>query len=210
MTAYDLLPYLRGHKPSGGGYLALCPCHPDKDPSLSINERDGKLLVHCFGCGAGLPDVLDTLGLPREAPADKPTGPMLIAEYFYGDQLKKCKYRKSDGSKYFVWYHREDNEWRKGRKGIDPGLYCNGDLYAALWSSISRRWQNVQDWMRRSVSTICATAMQSFPCVPVMISRLYRRIWVMPPQHSRWMFTDTSPRKCSRTVPTGCRNFMKI
>jgi len=50
---------LRGHKPSGGGYLALCPCHPDKDPSLSINEEDGKLLVHCFGCGAGLPEVLD-------------------------------------------------------------------------------------------------------------------------------------------------------
>lgn len=130
MTAYDLLPYLRGHKPSGGGYLALCPCHPDKDPSLSINECDGKLLVHCFGCGAGLPDVLDTLGLPREAPADKPTGPMLIAEYFYGDQLKKCKYRKSDGSKYFVWYHREGDQWRKGRNGIDAGLYRNGDLSA--------------------------------------------------------------------------------
>ncbi|MBE6924576.1 MAG: hypothetical protein E7466_04990 [Ruminococcaceae bacterium] len=131
MTAYDLLPYLRGHKPSGGGYLALCPCHPDKDPSLSINEEDGKLLVHCFGCGAGLPEVLDALGLTREAPADKPSGPVLVAEYFYGDQLKKCKYRKSDGSKFCVWYHREGDEWRKGRNGIDPGLYCNSNLSAA-------------------------------------------------------------------------------
>lgn len=131
MTLTDLLPHLSKVKPSGSGHVAICPCHPDKDPSLSINERDGKLLVHCFGCGAGLPDVLDALGLTREPPADKPSGPVLIAEYFYGDQLKKCKYRKSDGSKYCVWYHREGDQWRRGRNGIDPGLYRNGDLSAA-------------------------------------------------------------------------------
>lgn len=131
MTLTDLLPHLSNVKRSGSGYVALCPCHPDKDPSLSINEKDGNLLAHCFACGAGLPNVLDTLRLPREAPADKPAGPVLVAEYFYGDNLKKCKYRKSDGSKYCVWYHREGDQWRKGRNGIDPGLYCNGDLSAA-------------------------------------------------------------------------------
>ena len=71
MTLTDLLPHLSKVKRSGSGYTASCPCHNDKTPSLSINERDGKLLVHCFGCGAGLPDVLDALGLTREAPADK-------------------------------------------------------------------------------------------------------------------------------------------
>lgn len=131
MTLADLIPHLSKVKRSGSGYTASCPCHDDGTPSLSINERDGKLLVHCFGCGAGLPEVLDALGLTREAPADKPSGPVLIAEYFYGDQLKKCKYRKADGSKYCVWYHREGDEWRKGRNGIDPGLYCTGNLSAA-------------------------------------------------------------------------------
>lgn len=130
MTLTDLLPHLSKVKRSGSGYTASCPCHDDGTPSLSINERDGKLLVHCFGCGAGLPEVLVALGLPREAPADKPSGSVLIAEYYYGNELKKCKYRKSDGSKYCVWYHREGDQWRRGRNGIDPGLYCNGDLSA--------------------------------------------------------------------------------
>ena len=31
--------------------MARCPVHDDRDPSLSIAERDGKVLVHCFaGC----------------------------------------------------------------------------------------------------------------------------------------------------------------
>lgn len=34
-----------------GGYLALCPAHEDKSPSLSVRELDDKVLVHCFaGC----------------------------------------------------------------------------------------------------------------------------------------------------------------
>jgi hypothetical protein len=35
----------------GRNGVARCPAHDDKTPSLSISERDGKLLVHCFaGC----------------------------------------------------------------------------------------------------------------------------------------------------------------
>jgi hypothetical protein len=31
--------------------MALCPAHADKNPSLSINESNGKILLHCFaGC----------------------------------------------------------------------------------------------------------------------------------------------------------------
>ena len=38
-------------KPSGSRYVALCPFHPDKHPSLVIDPE--KKLFHCFGCGAG-------------------------------------------------------------------------------------------------------------------------------------------------------------
>ena len=31
--------------------MAICPAHPDKNPSLSIREDNGRILVHCFaGC----------------------------------------------------------------------------------------------------------------------------------------------------------------
>ena len=59
----NLLSRLEKAKPQGRGYLARCPAHDDKSPSLSIDEKDdGSLLIHCFaGCPAA--DVLAAVGL---------------------------------------------------------------------------------------------------------------------------------------------------
>ena len=50
------------HKKNGTRYMARCPAHNDKKPSLSISEADGKILVHCFA-GCETKDVLDAAGL---------------------------------------------------------------------------------------------------------------------------------------------------
>lgn len=34
---------------SGNSFLASCPWHPDRTPSLSIFEKDGEWLFNCFG-----------------------------------------------------------------------------------------------------------------------------------------------------------------
>ena len=50
--------------PSGKNrWVACCPAHDDRDPSLSITEaQDGRVLVHCFaGCSAMA--VVEALGL---------------------------------------------------------------------------------------------------------------------------------------------------
>ena len=40
-----------GGKKIGSRWMAPCPAHDDNNPSLSISECGGKLLVHCFtGC----------------------------------------------------------------------------------------------------------------------------------------------------------------
>ena len=50
MTARHLTKALPGHWHGSYG-TACCPAHDDRSPSLSISERDGKLLVHCHtGC----------------------------------------------------------------------------------------------------------------------------------------------------------------
>jgi hypothetical protein len=46
-----------------GRWLARCPAHPDRSPSLSIRElEDGRVLVHDFG-GCEVGDVLQAIDL---------------------------------------------------------------------------------------------------------------------------------------------------
>jgi hypothetical protein len=53
VTAIEILRRLEHARPCTGGWIARCPAHEDRSPSLSISEgRDGRILLHCFaGCG---------------------------------------------------------------------------------------------------------------------------------------------------------------
>ena len=80
MTADVLLSRLEKVKQTGKDrWLACCPAHPDKHPSLNIRETpDGTVLIKCFtGCGAA--DVVAAVGLelsdlfpPREDAPGEP------------------------------------------------------------------------------------------------------------------------------------------
>lgn len=63
MTADDLLPSLDGVRPAGPNrWIARCPAHEDKNPSLSISETDDRILLRCHaGCTAA--DIVGSLGL---------------------------------------------------------------------------------------------------------------------------------------------------
>jgi len=47
MEISEFIDLLEGVKRTGKGWIARCPAHEDKNPSLSITERDGKLLLKC-------------------------------------------------------------------------------------------------------------------------------------------------------------------
>ena len=50
MTAETIAKALGGRK-VGQGWTARCPAHDDREPSLSIRDADGKVLVRCHaGC----------------------------------------------------------------------------------------------------------------------------------------------------------------
>ena len=55
---------LDGVRRTGAGrWLARCPVHDDRRPSLSVAElEDGRVLMHCFG-GCAIEEVLAALGL---------------------------------------------------------------------------------------------------------------------------------------------------
>lgn len=60
----DLLSRLDKVRKTGSGrWVARCPAHDDKHPSLSIRELDdGRILIHCFA-GCSPVDVLAAVGL---------------------------------------------------------------------------------------------------------------------------------------------------
>lgn len=68
MSASDLLSRLTKVKPTGRGtWIACCPAHADKSPSMTIRELDdGRVLMHCFaGCDAEA--ILAATGLTFES-----------------------------------------------------------------------------------------------------------------------------------------------
>lgn len=66
MPFENIINALDGAKERGGRYVAKCPAHDDKSPSLMLSERDdGSTSLHCFaGCSPA--DILAALGLSEK------------------------------------------------------------------------------------------------------------------------------------------------
>ena len=68
MSADALLSRLDGVRRTGAGrWLARCPGHEDKSPSLSVREMDdGRILLHDFA-GCDVEQILGAVGLTFDA-----------------------------------------------------------------------------------------------------------------------------------------------
>src|SRR5215470_2499536 len=70
LTLEDLLARVKGARKTSDGYMAQCPAHDDRVASLSFNEREGKLLLHCHA-GCEFDQIKDALH-ERESSSDTP------------------------------------------------------------------------------------------------------------------------------------------
>jgi len=57
---------LTARRTRDNAWIARCPAHEDRSPSLSITYIDGRVLVHCFA-GCELSDILKALGMTSAA-----------------------------------------------------------------------------------------------------------------------------------------------
>lgn len=79
ISPHDIANGLKKGKCVGNNkYVACCPAHEDKTPSLHITlGQDNKILVHCFsGCSQSeIIDCLKSMGLwPEKEKIDRPPG----------------------------------------------------------------------------------------------------------------------------------------
>ena len=109
--------------------MACCPAHKDAKPSLSVAERDGKILVHCQA-GCTTEAVVSAMGLTMQDlfVKPKPQSWIFLREHIYFDEdsepvTKKQLYDKGDGTKTGVWYRYENGEYFKGLNGLQAPLY---------------------------------------------------------------------------------------
>ncbi len=62
MNLQNFVDRLDGAKKSGKGFIAKCPAHDDKNPSLSVSNGGGKILVKCHA-GCSTAEVVSAMGL---------------------------------------------------------------------------------------------------------------------------------------------------
>ena len=64
MIADRILPLLDKVKAKGcNSWIACCPAHDDKNPSLAITEKESVVLLHCFSHQCDVSDIVHAVGL---------------------------------------------------------------------------------------------------------------------------------------------------
>lgn len=106
MTINDVLPKLQKVKSTKRGHwIARCPAHDDRSPSLSISEAsNGKVLVHCF-TGCTYESIISALGIERCQSFTRPFVPVrkaieekpLDAEPMWRKWFERTDYQLLDG-----------------------------------------------------------------------------------------------------------------
>ncbi len=88
----NLLSRLTKVKGRAGNYVACCPAHEDKSPSLAVKEQDGKIILHCFA-GCSVDNIVGAVGMSMSdlfPPSEKTdyTRPAPKVRFFATDLLK--------------------------------------------------------------------------------------------------------------------------
>jgi hypothetical protein len=119
MTVREILSRLNKVRRNGKGWLARCPSHDDRNPSLSVNEEGDSVLLHCHA-GCTLEQICAAIGIQmrdlflNDSPRSSPE-PTIATIYPYTDEHgrllfqvlrytpKTFKQRRPDGNGGWAW-----------------------------------------------------------------------------------------------------------
>lgn len=114
----SLLAKLDPVRKNGAGWMARCPAHEDPTPSLSIHERNGKILVKCFA-GCSFESICAAAGTkPGELFSDNGAVPSIVATYDYTDESGALLYQVL---RYEPGFGGEKKTFRQRRPGGKGG-----------------------------------------------------------------------------------------
>lgn len=139
MKLDELLDQLEGVKRGGNGYIARCPLHADREPSLTVTESDGKILWHCqAGCDQ---DALTEKILGLVPKTTEPQEPEAVYRYVdAGGELifESLRYKTARGKR-FLYRHpdptddtADEDGWVWNMDDVPRTLYNLPKVIAAI------------------------------------------------------------------------------
>jgi hypothetical protein len=135
-SAREIAEALKGQR-EGNGFRCLCPAHDDRNPSLSITEKNGKVVFVCrAGClQEAVLDKLIELGLwsaKTGGPNRRPTNARSLCYYDYRDEAGQVLFRvRRTPEKQFLQFRPDGNGgWIPGIDGVRRVLYRLSELIA--------------------------------------------------------------------------------
>lgn len=118
----DKLDKVRSH--GKDRWMACCPAHDDRTPSLLVTQANERVLIHCFaGCGAT--EILNSVGLTYSALYPDQD------EYTYRPEYKKPNLEDD----LFIRIYKESV--RLGRKPLDTDTQRYNQLLQKRFGRIS-------------------------------------------------------------------------
>ncbi len=138
-TLNFVLSHFKGVKPLGARYMALCPCHDDRHPSLSIALGEKGVVLKCYA-GCDTRDVIHAAGIhsaqlfydhdPLQTLMDEHPNMTVVARYQYPNGAEKLRY----ADKHFAWRQPDGKGgWHWNRRGLAPCLYTRGDMKGVVY-----------------------------------------------------------------------------
>lgn len=136
-----ILQRLNNVKKSGNNHTAKCPAHDDKQNSLSISEKPGKIVMHCHA-GCSVKDVCAALGIevkdlflsPETNQKEKSR---IVATYDYKDENGNLLFQAVKNEPKKFWQRQPDGRggWINNLKGVRRVLYRLPELIASVNSA---------------------------------------------------------------------------
>jgi DNA primase len=112
---------LEARRSGSSGWMAKCPAHDDTNPSLSVREEDGKVLVHCHA-GCAQRDVIAALSARGLWQPEHTEDRRIVATYDYTDQDGNLLYQVVRYQPKAFRQRRPDGcggwTWRKGSRQV--------------------------------------------------------------------------------------------
>lgn len=137
MSIDEILSRLHAVRRSGAGWMARCPGHEDKTPSLSIHEGERGILLRCWA-GCSLDEICAALGVQkRDLFFDARPDPVRRIETRHRRRMKKAHF---DLGMAWASTLREAEAVIRAATGVDISKWTPDELDLAM-GAVSRAWE---------------------------------------------------------------------